>query len=283
MSYGPQDSRLKMTRDEEEHFNSLSFNEGIAYLHELELAQGLRVPDPMNASVLHEVEPANTPQPKKFALAITDPTTGQKDFLEADSQEKLNALQIQWYREHQSTTAQQNDLPRNSRGQFTKDPSTKKAEELTQEDAVELQRRAKLDQEFRTGLISPAEYLAATGAFDAYLTEKGIDPDVLKAQSEENRANVAEMQTWAQATEEFKNSEAGADWPGGEQNRELLQQIIFNEGWQNNPDKLETLTNAYAVFKELVARHEGAASARTRQDMDQVLGITARNTQVWGS
>ena len=286
MGYGAQDSRLKMTKAEEDQYSALPWDAGIAYLHELEVAKGLRTPDPMNPSVLHEVDPASIPQPTVFTKTLkvngVEKTFTASTELEAERQAGEFLEQTFAHGGEQPTA-------RNSRGQFTKPAAASKDlsqatnETLTQEDANELMRRLRLEQDWRVGALSSEDFLEQSGALDRYFQSQGIDPETLKAQSQEARANVAETQSWAQATEEFLHSEQGADWPGGDS--EIISTIIANEGWIDNPNKFETIVNACAVYRELLARQSGLAGANSRAEIDSLLGRTNRPTgqSVWGS
>ena len=76
-----------------------------------------------------------------------------------------------------------------------------------------------LEMKMKRGEITVQQYLNQSGelarAFDTLARERlGVDPNEVKA------ANF--QKSWASAAEEFLDSEAGKDWPGGEANKEIL-------------------------------------------------------------
>ena len=72
----------------------------------------------------------------------------------------------------------------------------------------------------RTGRITPQEYLLAMPqALDEVMkTRFNLDPQ--KIESERT------VKSWAAVTEAFLNSAEGADWPGGDLNRDTLGRIL---------------------------------------------------------
>ena len=76
-----------------------------------------------------------------------------------------------------------------------------------------------------------------SGAVERHLESLGISTDALRAVSEARAAD-----DWVTATEEFRNRHP--EWPGGP-NREVLGQILVENGWVNSNDKLSALEKAY--------------------------------------
>ena len=105
-----------------------------------------------------------------------------------------------------------------------------------------------LETKFKRGEISTAEYLEQSGAMDEYLEKKGIPIDKLKNSITQNEYTQFE-QSWAQATEEFKNSPAGADWPGGNKNRDMLGMMLNQLNLVDAPNKVAALAQAYAEMQ----------------------------------
>ena len=83
-------------------------------------------------------------------------------------------------------------------------------------DAAEVTRLAELELSFKRGDISAADYLAKSGALDTALEAAGI-PSPRSQRFEKS---------WAEATDEFLQSAAGADWAGGEQNFQTIGEVI---------------------------------------------------------
>lgn len=108
--------------------------------------------------------------------------------------------------------------------------------------------QAELELKFKRGEISTADYLEQSGAMDTYLAKKGIPLASIKQAVEQNEA-VAFKQSWVDATEQFKNSPAGSDWPGGEQNTNLLRMKLAEMGLIDAEDKAAAIAAAYADMK----------------------------------
>jgi hypothetical protein len=101
--------------------------------------------------------------------------------------------------------------------------------------------RVDADLALRRGEISPAEYLERTHAIEDYLAAQGVDVAQISSEQLE--------QSWAQASEVFRNSPAGADWPGGTKNQELIGLEITAMDAINAQDKVAALGAAYARLK----------------------------------
>jgi hypothetical protein len=147
-----------------------------------------------------------------------------------------------------------------------------------------------LEMKMKRGEITVAQFLAQSGElarhFDQLAKDRlNLDPEAVRS------ANF--QKSWASAAEEFLNSEAGKDWPGGEANKEILGQILHENGLDNQPSA-ETLARAYQHAKEhglLVAnpelvkrekeRFESATSAEEINALARAsLGMAPR--QLWG-
>lgn len=70
---------------------------------------------------------------------------------------------------------------------------------------------------------------------------------------EQRAANSAEdqkyVQSWADATQQFLHSDAGADWPGGERNKEILGRVLADNDLLDAEDKVAALAAAYQHAK----------------------------------
>jgi hypothetical protein len=107
---------------------------------------------------------------------------------------------------------------------------------------------AELELKFKRGEIDVKTYLEQSGAVRDYLAQQGIPIDDLKASVEQTQSKTYE-QSWADATEEFLNGPYGSDWPGGDQNREILGMKLVQLGLEDAPDKVQALAQAYAALK----------------------------------
>ncbi|MBZ5662387.1 MAG: hypothetical protein LAO08_18450 [Acidobacteriia bacterium] len=102
--------------------------------------------------------------------------------------------------------------------------------------------KAQLDIAFRSGQLTTQEYLERTNAIGDYLAEQGFDVEAA--------ANAQSQAGWAQATETFLQSEAGASWPGGVKNREVLGLELISLGLTDAQDKVAALAAAYESMKK---------------------------------
>ena len=117
------------------------------------------------------------------------------------------------------------------------------------EDAAAAKAAANADLElrFKRGELSASQYLEQSGAVSDYLAKQGIPVEALREQIEQSRGNK-EIQSWEAATEEFKRT-IGADWPGGNRNREILGYKLAELGLTDAPDKVAALGQAFAAMK----------------------------------
>lgn len=106
---------------------------------------------------------------------------------------------------------------------------------------------AELELRFKRGELSASQYLEQSGAVAEYLAKQGIPVEELRAQVEQSRGNK-EIQSWEEATTVFKNT-IGADWPGGERNREILGYKLAELGLTDASDKVAALGQAFAAMK----------------------------------
>jgi hypothetical protein len=72
-----------------------------------------------------------------------------------------------------------------------------------------------------------------------------MNPDALATVSDAIYQN-----TWQAATEAFLNSEAGADWPGGERNLALAAQILEQSPELLNQPSADALARVWEYIKE---------------------------------
>lgn len=278
-------AELPMTDAQREHANSLDFESLKAYLTQLQIEHLGLTPDPLHADVWHSPEP----KASTVSITITDPATGEKTKLEAESQDALNALQLQWYREHPSTPVTTQEQPRGADGKFKAAAESDAARQQRALDAVELERK------FRLSEISASDYIQQSGALaEALEKELGMPLDEVKETFQERQGKRYERD-WADATNRFLTSDAGSDWPGGNQNMKKIGEIISNATMEDGtplvdaPDKVAALEWAYSYAKEhelLVENpeleaHKKLATATSRQEIDSILGRDTR--QIWGA
>jgi hypothetical protein len=127
--------------------------------------------------------------------------------------------------------------------------------------AAEAEAAAKiaLQEQFRNGTISAEEYLEKSGAINNYLERQGLSVETLKATVEHSQ-----LDPWVHATDQFLQG-AGADWPGGDKNREILGLRIQALGLVDAEDKVAAMSQAWNDMKRdkmyFPAGHPLAAAA----------------------
>lgn len=239
MSFTPEHSAIRMTPSLEEQIASAGPEEIKAILHQAAIDQKLAVPDAFSPEVLIPTALADN-APRKLGKVVV--LNGVKHILEATDEAGLLRAESELYREalqpQQSDTAEPLAQPRDSSGRF-----------VSAEEAAAL---ASLELDFKRGSISTDEYLTRSGAIERHLEAQGISPDALREVSNEQFA-----QSWASATEEFKSRHP--EWAGGENNRDVIGQILADNNLVDAEDKVAALEAAYNAAREnglLVANPE---------------------------
>lgn len=132
---------------------------------------------------------------------------------------------------------------------------------------------ADLELKFKRGEITTAEYLKQSGAVDEYLAAQGVSIASLKETVEKSQTEKFE-QSWAEATTEFLQSPAGADWPGGEKNKTLIGIQLAAMGLVDAKDKVAAMAQAYAAMKS-----QGIVMQPTEAEIAAVKGTSVATTK----
>lgn len=130
------------------------------------------------------------------------------------------------------------------------DPAAEAAAQKAQEEAAtaEAARLAELKLKFQRNEIDVDTYLQESNAVATYLEQQGIPLDELRESVERGRGQD-DAQSWSEAVEEFLQG-PGADWPGGDKNRELIGMKIAQLGLEDTNDKVEALMVAYNELRK---------------------------------
>jgi hypothetical protein len=215
-------------------------DEILAAWKDAQLKQGL---DP-NASFVeafskHPSATAVEPSRQASARTVTEPAAqtfkrevqiNGRDFeFEAGSEAELNQMIINAYQ-----------LAENLRPETTTSAQAQQVDPAEQ--AVD---RFDLDRKFRRGEISTKDYLEKSGAVNELLASQGIPVEELRAQVEQRREATLQK-SWESATSAFLQN---SDWPGGEQNKQILTLTLERLGLADADDKLSALQQAYAEMK----------------------------------
>jgi hypothetical protein len=199
-------------------------------------------------------------------------TVGNQSYeIEAANEEGLKEIELELYRRSFTTQPQQqpSQQSRDSQGRFTAQEQQQTEQEQNQMVDLEQARLAHL-----SGNLSDREFA------DVVLAHQGIDADKLREVVQE-RDDAKFVEEWRQATEEFLSSVEAADYPGGERNSEILQEILIKSGLSEvEPNqRANALGQCYLYAKEhglLVENEETAArdaleNAQTRDELDRAL------------
>jgi hypothetical protein len=270
MAMSPKDYPIKLTPEQEEAISTMPPMEIPQYLHEIELAAGLRVRDAFNSEVIHLVEQPAAAQP----LSQTFTINGETHTFTGANQAEIDAAQVSFFRKLTEDSAAKltttNDtLPRDDKGRF-----------------------ARGEQPPKNNVVEPIVNGLVTKALQE---ELGITPAELQAVVEQKRYESG-VQSWTEATETFKKG-PGSDWPGGEANKKKLGELlpaleVDGVTLTDMPDKVAALTAAYQYMKdnELFVKNPETelnskiASASSQSELDEILGISARrnNASLFG-
>jgi hypothetical protein len=228
-------------------------------LHDRELAQGLRVADAFDETLLHLVD---TPQPREYAKTVR--VNGQKHILSAASETELAQAEVALYHSLFAQPAFAGpEQPRDSAtGQFR---ATAEQERATGAEAARVDGMTQIE----------------TDLVNRVLAEQGIDPAALR-----DLTAAREQKSWADATQEFLTG-PGASWPGGDPNRNLLGTYLVENNLTNAQDKVAALDAAYKHLvktNQLQANPETVqaqkiAEARTPEELRDAIGY---RTALWG-
>lgn len=278
MSAGPEQYKGKLTPEEEAHIMTLQRPEDItAYMHELEVQAGLRIADPFNKTVLHEVE-----QPAPASQLTASFTVNGKEYtFTGNSQADIDAQQVVLFR---SLSAAQSQLQTtNDTVARTADGRFAKTEQPAVEDsALRAAELANLELRFKRGEVSAADYIKQSGAMDEYLASRGID---VAEHQRQLQTNQSETQAWVDATKQFiKNN---PDWTGGDALKDAMGQKIFELGLTKSPsvESLERCYSALALEAEISTCQDPYRLAELREQYRQQVHGVVRDvnaTSAWG-
>jgi len=269
MSFDPSNSPIRVDATLEEKLKGATHEQIKELLKDAAVSQNLAVRE-WDESILTPTALADAPRPQKFARAVT--IDNRKHIIEAATEIDLERAVSDLYRAQMqpatTTTTRQ-----------TEQPHADQTRIVNQADA---DRKAALDLQFQLGQIDVDTYLSKSGAIDSYLADKGIDVESLREVSASKQGERMAT-SWADATEEFKNSPAGADWPGGEANRAKLGEILVEMDATDHPNA-ENLALAYQYMKdnnllsvnESVEQERRIANANSPSELNEALGYNER-------
>src|ERR1700691_147235 len=278
MPYTPENNPVKIDAALEEKIRTAPSAEHIAqYLREAYVEQNLAQTDEFNPEHFTPQKLAES-APTRFAKRVD----GQ--IFEANSEQEVDRAIADYMRSKIAQPEARTEVTRDDKGRFT----TERAQGRADENAVA---KVELDLKFKRDQISTEEYLTQSGAIESYLEQQGIPLDILKEVAAE-RSDTRLVQSWQETTTEFLRS-AGADWPGGGRenvNLKRIGDIIQQQGWVDEPDKVGVLAAAYQHLKQngmLDTSHIDAErrlrEARTPEEIrDAAVALRGGDSTIWG-
>lgn len=248
MPQGPENYAGKLTQAEIDHINTLTRPEDIAaYLHDQEVAAGLRSVDPMNPDVRHEVERVA----QLFTASIT--VDGKSYTFSGDNQADVDRQQIEFFK---STFS-----------------SSQPSQVRTTNDTVARTADGRFAREERQPSLTQGLDDVTGGLVAKALAAEGISLDDLKAAVAEKQADKRVVSSWAQATIDFKNQHP--DWEGGENMVELIGTKLAELGLTNQPSA-RSIQAAYDALVAEATQYEALRDAKTPEEIKTILGTRAR-------
>jgi hypothetical protein len=240
-----------------------------ALMHDRSIRIGVTRPDVYDNSVLLPVAPGTAP--KGYAKTVV--VDGQKHVLgpfatELELAQKENELFRSTFTDRPATQ---------TRTEHARDAETGRFVERSESTPISDEEKSALALQFQLGQISVAEYLEKTGAVAEYLNKAGVPLEHLQeVVAEKNEQRF--QQSWADATEEFRNSPAGANWPGGQRNLDTIGRIISESPELANNPSVDALAAAYEYMKQhnLVAENENVAISRatSHEEIQRLVGYS---------
>jgi hypothetical protein len=266
MSYGPQDSRIKLTAAEEAHVATLQ-PEGIKeFMREVALRQNLVSKD-LDPNILIENE--NPPeQPTQFTKRML--VNGKTLEFSGASELEVERAIGEYFRGEQASREES--------------VSTTQRTVAAGETPAEVQARVELELKFKRGEISASQYIEQSGAVKNYLAEQGVDLEDLKV-AVQHAGSERFTQSWADATDEFMQTLEGQTWEGGEENKNIIGQIIADAELVDEPSA-DTLVRAVRFARENhmlvpnpeLERNRKIAEATSPEQIREALGRADAST-----
>jgi hypothetical protein len=269
MSYSPENSRIVLSPSETEHVKTLLPEQIKSYMREIALRDHL-VSEDLDPNIL--IENLNPPErAAQFTKAIT--VNGRTLKFEGDSELAVEQAIGDYLRGEVAAREEATTTTRQA------------ATTVATESAEQVAERVELELQFKRGTISASEYIEKSGVLDTYLQSRGVSVEDLQEVTQQRGSERFER-SWADATSAFLNGPEGADWPGGDANRDTLGRIIVQEGLFDAEDKVQALAAAYAFAQEhklLVDNPETKiASANSVDDMRRALGRSPDYSSIYG-
>jgi|ERR1700691_1007818 len=240
MPQDPSNSPIRVTKQMEEALAECFSAEDIKrVMRDALLEQNLVEKDPYDQNILHVREEA-TPAASATRFGAKVTINGKVHVAEGATQAEADAKIAEVIRG--ATTHLRDDAGRFTNDQGRADEAAAKAAEQ------EIVRKSDLELRFKRGEIDTATYLAESGAVGDFFAKKGIALEDVEAAAQ-IAAGERITQSWSEATTEFMNSAEGKIWPGGEDNKLKLIEVIAAMGATDAPNA-ENLRRAAVYMRE---------------------------------
>jgi hypothetical protein len=267
MSYSPDDSRIKLTAEQEAHVATLDPESMKSYFRDLAVSAGYVSRD-LDPNCLIENEGVES-KSAQFTKRMT--INGKTVEFAADTELAVEQQATEYLKSLQASREEEI-------------PATRQATVET-ESAEQVQNRVELELAFKRGTLSAKEYIEQSGVLDGYLRDHGVSIESLQSAS----ATHFE-QSWKSATDEWMATPEGQSWIGGEQNMQTIGEIIAKFNLTDQPSA-ETLSRAVQYAKENnllvsnpeVDRNRAISEATTPEQLRAALGRGPSFDSIYGN
>ena len=226
---------------EQQVANCVTSEEITAVLRQAMLDQNLVRKDSCNPDILYE-----NPRGNAFKKVVS--IAGKNYVIEGANETDLLTHEAEVWRQASAvataapavaTTPQIDPARDAATGRFVEQP---KAAPVAVDDAT----KAALSLQLTLGQIDVQTFLEKSGAIGEYLEKQGVPLAELQAVAEE-RQNTRFVSSWEQASEQFVRTHA--DWPGGEENKTILAQLVLDNGLMDADSKADAMDRAWKHMK----------------------------------
>jgi hypothetical protein len=213
---------------------------------------------------LKSVAPGTAERAKKEVRIVN--LNNKKYYIEAESGDtaSLDRQEADLFRKIFAEAPAASNQRRDANGKFVSDADAEAARQAEAQAAAAAEET--VQEKFEREMVEKA------------LARQGISIDTLR-EIEADKQAKADAATWESAAEEFRTSRLGADWPGGEKNKQTMGAVIAELGLTDKPS-VDTLTKAYLWMKqnnqvapnEEFEREKSIASATDYESIKRYVG-----------
>ena len=258
-------SQIKMTPElEKAILEATSVSAISSLMRDAAIEQHLVQPDSGDPFFLKSV-PAGSPARATKETRVVN-VNGKKFYVSADAGDvaSLDRQEADLYRKIFAEASPATNQRRDANGKFISDADAEAARAAEAQVIVDAEET--IAERLEREMVEKA------------LARQGVSIETLQ-EIEADKQAKADAATWESAAEEFRTSRLGADWPGGEKNKQTMGAVIAELGLTDKPS-VDTLTKAYLWMKqnnqvapnEEFEREKSIASATDYESIKRYVG-----------